>query len=136
MDTRGLLQLAIETPTPGVRVVRVAGPLGPPGAARLIRLIDAQLHLARTGQVPVEHLVLDLEGVTDYDPDAVGALRSVEHACGEAHIGLHLAGFSGRLVLLPIRVRQLLLRFSAFPAVEVAVASLGRRRAAEHPGGP
>lgn len=127
MDTLRSLQLAVDTPHPGVRVILVAGPLGATGAARLVRLIDAQVHLVRSGQCRIEHLVVDLDGVTDFDPHALESLQSAEHACGEVHVGLHLSGFSGRLVLLPIRVRQALVRFSAFPTVEVALSSLASR---------
>lgn len=128
VDPRGVLRLTIDTPAVGVRVVHVAGALGRAGVARLIRSIDAQVQLAGTGRCPIAHLVVDLGGVTDYDPDAVGALGEVVHRCARARIGLHLAGFLPGPAGLPVRVRQQLVRVRTSPTVEVAVRGLGGGR--------
>lgn len=125
VDPRGALRLTIDAPVVGVRVVHVAGALGREGVARLNRSIDAQVHLAGTGRCPIAYLVLDLDGVTDYDPDAVGALREAAHVCARAGIGLLLAGFLPLAARLPIRVRHHLGGVRAFPTVEAAVRSVG-----------
>lgn len=125
MSTGAVVRLTVDVPVPGVRVVRVNGSLGREGVARLARTVDAQLLMAGAGRDAIDHLVLDVGGVTDYDPDAFGALRAVGDVCTHSHVRLHLAGILPRPSRLPVRVRQQLARLSTFPTVEAALRSLG-----------
>jgi hypothetical protein len=127
MRTPDRVQLAVETPSAGFRLIRVAGALGVEAAARLVRLADMQLQVLGVVGVArhaVGHLLVDLAGVGHFGPGAVETLRHVRHTAARAGIGVHLTGCGGRLTLLPVRVRQVLTEFSTFPSVEEAVAEL------------
>ncbi|MEK6440747.1 STAS domain-containing protein [Pseudonocardia sp. T1-2H] len=127
MRTPDRVQLAVETPSAGFRLIRVAGALGVEAAARLVRLADLQLQVLGVVGVArhtVGHLLVDLAGVGHFGPGAVETLRHVRHTAARAGIGVHLTGCGGRLTLLPVRVRQVLTEFSTFPSVEEAVAEL------------
>jgi hypothetical protein len=133
MRTPDRVQLAVETPSAGFRLIRVAGSLGVEAAARLVRLADMQLQVLGVVGVArhaVCHLLVDLAGVGHFGPGAVETLRHVRHTAARAGIGVHLTGCAGRLTLLPVRVRQVLTEFSTFPSVEEAVAELGSDDAA------
>jgi hypothetical protein len=137
MRTDNRVQLAVETPSAGFRLIRVAGALGVEAAARLVRLADMQLQVLGVVGVArhtVGHLLVDLAGVGHFGPGAVETLRHVRHTAARAGIGVHLTGCGGRLTLLPVRVRQVLTEFSTFPSVEEAVAELGGNAGAAGPG--
>jgi hypothetical protein len=137
MHTPDRVQLAVETPSAGFRLIRVAGSLGVEGAARLVRLTDMQLQVLGVVGVArhtVAHLLVDLAEVGHFGPGAVETLRHARHTGARAGIGVHLTGCAGRLTLLPVRVRQVLAEFSTFPSVEAAVAELCADVGAVEPG--
>jgi len=122
------VQLYVESPHPGLNVIRVAGRLDIAGAARIVRLVESQLSLAAAGQLALHHVVLDMTEVTSFAPGSLEALHHAHHSCGRAQIGIHLAGCAGRLLLLPLRVRQALTEFHCFPTLNTAVESLAPSR--------
>jgi hypothetical protein len=126
MNSSRVLLMAVDNPVHGIRIIRLMGDLDATGAARLMRLIDAQAQLVRSGRCEIAHLVLDLSPVSSFVADAMQTLRHVEYVCEQVGIRLHLAGFLDRSALLPSRVRQELIRFDVFPTTEVAVTALRR----------
>lgn len=118
------LQMAVESPAEGIRVIRTAGTIDRQAAAGLLRLIDAQIALAATGRTGTAHLIIDLANVNRFEPGGMETLHQHRDAGREHAVTLHLTGGGGRLSLLPVRVRQLLRDFSTFPTTEVAVAEL------------
>ncbi|MCW2719586.1 STAS domain-containing protein [Pseudonocardia sp.] len=118
------LQLYVEKPATALRVITAAGRLDVAGAVRVVRLAEAQLDLAAAGHGALTHLVVDLSGVTSFEAGAVETLRHLRHGCATAGAQVHLAGCAGRLLLLPLRVRQVLTEFSTYPTLEVALAAL------------
>lgn len=118
-----LFQLAVDTPCPGVRLIRAVGTLDTNAAARLLRLVDAQLALVRSGDRVIAHLLLDLSGVRHYHPRALESLRHARHGCARLDVGVHLTGGIDRAPL-PVTARKALAEFSRFPSVEVAVDAL------------
>jgi ABC-type transporter Mla MlaB component len=142
MRTIQTLQMAVESPAPGIRVIRTAGTLDRQAAARLLRLVDAQIAQAAAGHASLTHLIVDLANVNRFEPGGMETLHQHRSAGRTQDVGLHLTGGGGRLALLPVRVRHLLRDFSTFPSAEVAVAALtgkrhgrttGRTTGSEHP---
>lgn len=119
-----LFQLTVDTVGPGTRLIRAVGTLDRGTAARLLRLVDAQLALVRGGRRAFAGLVLDLAGIRHFEEAGVQALRHVRYSCARLGIAVHLTGGTERGVLLPVRARQVLGEFSNFPTVEVAVTAL------------
>ncbi|RZT87298.1 anti-anti-sigma regulatory factor [Pseudonocardia sediminis] len=117
-------RMAVEAPDDHVRMIRVAGNLDRAAAAGLLRLIDAQVRLHRSGHRRLTHLLVDLEAVHSFEPGGLQVLRHARHSTAGHGVGLHMAGCSGRLHLLPLRARQVLGEFSTFPTVEIALTEL------------
>jgi hypothetical protein len=116
-----MMRVTVQTPSDGVRVLRVRGALDGPASARLIRIVDDQLQ--RTGAEPGGHLVIDLNPVDAVVVVALKALRHARFGGDSAGVGIHLVGDSDRW---PTPCRQLLTEFSTFATVDDAVASLAR----------
>lgn len=114
----------VEPGAAGVRVIRAAGVLDRPAAERLLRLVDAQLHLRTATGGALDHLVVDLAEVTRFDPAGLDALHLRWRAREHRGVRLHLAGCSGRILRLPLRAGHLVRDLGMFPSVEVAVAQL------------
>ena len=114
----------VESPAEGLRVIRVYGPLGRTAAASLLRLVDAQLELRAARHRVISHVVVDLEGVSSFEPGGLETLRHARHRAGACGVGVHLTGCSARSALLPLRTRRLLLEFNTFPTTEVALTAL------------
>jgi hypothetical protein len=128
MRTIQTIQMAVESPGDGIRVIRTAGTLDRQAAARLLRLVDAQIAQAAAGHTSLAHLIIDLANINRFEPGGMETLHQHRSAGRTNQVGLHLAGGGGRLALLPVRVRQLLRDFSTFPTAEVAVAALTGNR--------
>jgi hypothetical protein len=110
--------LAVAVPRPAVCVVYVTGPLDPPLARRLTRLLDERLTPA------VRDVLVDLAGVDRVEPGSVPLLRGPLRIAGRCRVGLHLTG-AGRLgAHLGARDRRALGEFAAFPTVPAALAVL------------
>ncbi|QJY48236.1 STAS domain-containing protein [Pseudonocardia broussonetiae] len=121
---RATVQLSVDVPDPAVRVLWVNGYLDVAGAARLVRVVESQLLLVTSGLRDTRFLLVDLSGVAGFDPAALDLLRCLSPASRAAGVELYLTGCSSRLLVLPLRVRQALARFSAYPTVESALRDL------------
>ena len=121
-----IVQVAVDVVDPTLRVVRVAGRLTLEGARRIVTLLDGQCRLVESGGRHTTDVVVDLEGVSWFDPGALELLRFAGDNCRTAGISLHVSGCGARLPLLPFRVRQALAQFSSYPTADLAVTSLVR----------
>ena len=129
-------QMTVETPSERVRLIRVAGGLDQATAAALLRMIDAQLESIAARRRSVTDLLVDLEGVSNFEPAAVKAMRHARRSTAARGVRLHLTGCTSRFFLLPLSVRRLLAEFRAYPTVEVALAALARPAAVAADPGP
>lgn len=121
--------LAIENPAPGIRVVRVAGGLDAAAGRRLAAVADVQLRRlaadAANGH-QAAHLLIDLTSVRSFGPGGPEALTGIRDH-GRAHgVQVHLTGLSGRHLLLPGQVTNLLHCMSSYPTVECALQVIER----------
>jgi hypothetical protein len=121
--------LAIENPAPGIRIVRVAGGLDAPAGRRLAGVADVQLRRVAAEAADgrqAGHLLIDLTSVRSFGPGGPEALTGIRDH-GRAHgIQVHLTGLSGRQLLLPGQVTNLLHCMSSYPTVECALQSIER----------
>ena len=140
------IQLGVQTPAPGIRVVSVAGDLTSDTAPRLVRLLDTVLRDLRRDRVAAVtgpattataatatvampgHLIVDLAEVRHFGPGAVGLVRHARYSGGKTGIRLHLSGLAAHQPMLPLRVAGQLTEFSTFPTVEDAVRVLDPAR--------
>lgn len=134
MDADDRFQMAVEAPADRVRLIRVVGALDRAAAAGLLRLLDAQLELIAARHCRVTDMLVDLEGVSSYEPGGLETVRHARHATAARDVRVHLTGCSGRFHQLPLRARRLLAEFSTFPTVEVALATLAPGADATAPG--
>lgn len=118
------VQLRVETPRPGLRVIRVSGRFDIAGAARVVRLVDSQISLIIANRLAVSHIVVDLGEVTTVVPEAAEPLNRAHHLCSAAGVAIHLTGCARHLLLLPLTARQSLATFSSFPTLDVALATV------------
>ena len=123
------VQLMMEAPEETLRLIRVCGPLDRAAAACVLRLVDAQLLLHRSGLRTLTDVVVDLEGASSFEPGGLESLRHLRHSAGRHGIAVHLAGCASRSHLLPLRARTVLTEFDTFPTAEVAVSELTRATA-------
>jgi hypothetical protein len=123
MPTFAAYQIAVDSTHRDVRVVIVAGVLDRAAAEQVLRIVDAHAHLLADRRTDAKHVVVDLAGVTRFEP---GGLETLDAGVpfGEQPGRLHLAGCAGHLLFLPLAVRDLLDGFSTFPTVDLAVAQL------------
>lgn len=118
------VQLTVETPESGLRLIRVTGALDRAAAATLLRLLDAQLHEAAGRRLRTTHVLVDLSGVRSFEPGGLETLRHARHCAARSGIGIHLTGCTDRSPHLPLRACQLLTEFHTYPTTEVALAAL------------
>lgn len=136
-----MLQLTVEAPCSSLRLIRVSGPMDQDGAPSLLRLVDAQLALVAARRSAATDLLVDVSGVSSFEPRALGTMRHVRYSAQLRGVRVHLSGWSGRSHLLPVRVHRVLIEFSSFPTTEIAVAALARAHrgsllSSESPEGP
>lgn len=124
------IQLAVEAPVDGLRVVLVAGDLDRVGGERLSRLLDLQVGAVAPPGGP-GHVVVDLANVRFFGVGGLEALVFARDAGLRAGVDVHLAGLGSRELLLPQRVRELLAGFSVFDTLEAAVRRLRSASAAQ-----
>lgn len=137
------VQLIVETVDEAVRVIRFHGPLNRSGAARLLRLVDAQLDVDAAGRGRLTDVIVDLGGVSSFEPGGPQVLRHARTSARARGVGFHLTGLASRFYLMPLHARQVAGEFSMFPNLELALAVLSpesdeasRREAAPRPGTP
>ncbi|SFM71202.1 hypothetical protein SAMN05216207_100279 [Pseudonocardia ammonioxydans] len=136
MDSNEPVQITVEVPDEGIRLVRVAGRLDRAGADGVLRLVSAQLELAAARRRAVRELVVDIGSVSCFEPGGLERLgRAVELAAGHA-VGLSVSGCGGRVHLLPLGCRRTLSRFRTYPTADVALAALAGDRPAGGEGPP
>ncbi len=126
---------AIDTPVPGVRVLHAADPLDRESSARLLRLVDTQLMLARSGHLRLRAVIVDLSAVHRAEREGPAALTHARYACGRMGVAFALAGMPGALYATPVAVRTRLRGFTAFPTVGLAVDALTDRNSARRDDG-
>lgn len=126
MQPASSLQLTVEAPACGIRVIRVAGELHRASSARLGKLIDAQVR-ALVGTLAAHvagHVVIDLGNVRFFGIGGLEVLLTARDVAHRTGMGIHLAGLGARELLLPLRVIDMLVGFSMFATVEQALAIL------------
>lgn len=122
------LQMAVESPTRDVRVIRTAGTLDRHAAAALLRLLDGQIAVVGDADSTLTHLIIDLANVSRFEPGGMETLHQHRGIGHDRKVRLHLAGAGGHLCQLPVRVRQLIRDFSTFPTTEAAIVALTAER--------
>jgi hypothetical protein len=120
---------------PVIAIVSVTGDLHDGAAARLLRWCEGRLHLLDIGQAYVGHLLIELSHARH---TSASALAILDHARAEAerrHVGIHLVDTGPIMTTPPLEVRRHLARWSTFPTLDVARATLSPRQArqADHP---
>jgi len=117
---RDTLQLAVDAPTSGLRVVLAAGELDRTTSFRLARLIEQQAGALDEGG----HIVIDLANVRFFGGGGLEVLGATRDMCRRIGVAVHLAGLGARQVLLPQRVIGLLGGFSTYDTLEEAMWAL------------
>jgi hypothetical protein len=113
--------MAIDVPEPGVYTIRLRGHLDRLTGARLLRLVDARLQLARLGHAATRHVLIDLTDVDSIGPGALAALTHADHAAGRCGVTFDLVGTAALAGRLGTADRQALSRFRSFPTVAAAL---------------
>ena len=128
-------RLVIDMPAPGIRAIHVGGVVGTGSAARLLRLIDSQLMLVRSGHLRLTAVVVDLSQVRALEQGGPEAFAHARYGCGRLGIEFALAGTSGALFSTSLDLRGRLREFRMFPTVDAAVdAFVGPSKAPLTPG--
>lgn len=119
-------RLTVEAPAAEIRLIRACGVLDRSSAARLLRLVDAELSLVRTGRHRLSGLIVDLSAVHSLERGGPETLRHARYACARLGIDLVLSGcgVDGPSQALPARTR--LAEFRSFPTAGAALHALGR----------
>ena len=128
MDSNEPVQITVEVPDDGVRLVRVAGRLDRAGADGVLRLVSAQLELVAVRRRAVRELVIDIESVSCFEPGGLERLGRAVELAGRHGVGLSVSGCGGRVHLLPLGCRRTLSRFRTYPTADVALATLAGDR--------
>ncbi|MBC3195079.1 hypothetical protein H7X46_28900 [Pseudonocardia sp. C8] len=123
-STSGIAQLAIESPAPGVRMIHVQGVLGSGSGARLLRLIDSQLTMTRSGHHRIHAVIVEVSGLTALERGGPQALQHARYACTRNGIHFLVAGHPVGLATAPVSVRAQLGQLRLFPTVEAALAAV------------
>lgn len=118
------VQLMVEAVEATVRVIRFHGPLNRSGAARLLRLVEAQLDVVAARRPRLTDVIVDLGGVSSFEPGGLPVLRHARDSARARGVGFHLTGLASRFYLMPLQARQVAGEFSMFPNIELAVAVL------------
>lgn len=122
----------VDSTVAGTTVIRVPGVLDSAGGARLLRLLDAQIEVARTGYRRLDAVVVDVSGLHSIGRGGPEALAHALYACARRRIDFAVAGHWDLMSASPAARRRLSgLRW--FPTVDVAVTSLAAERASAVP---
>jgi hypothetical protein len=116
--------MAIDVPGPGAYTIRLRGHLDRLTGARLLRLVDARLQLARHRHAATRHILVDVTDVDSIGPGAVAALSHAHHAAGRCAVTFDLVGAGALAGRLGTADRQALARFRSFPTVAAALVGL------------
>lgn len=119
--TPGSARLTIDTPVPGVRLLGVSGVLDSGAGARLLRLIDSQLLLARGGHKRVAAVVVDASRLKALERGGPQALEHARYACTRRNIEFAIAGHLVELTAATVSVRAQLGHLRTYPTVEAAL---------------
>lgn len=118
-------QLAIESPTPGTRLIHVHGVLHSGSGARLLRLLDSQLTMSRSGHNRLDAVIVDVSGVEALERGGPQALQHARYACARHGIEFALAGHPVGLTTASVSLRSRLGHLRTFPTVAAALAVVG-----------
>lgn len=129
--TPGSARLTIETPAPGVRLLGVSGVLDSGAGARLLRLIDSQLLLARGGHKRVVGVIVDVSQLEALERGGPQAIEHARYACTRRNIKFAIAGHPSGLTAANISASARLGQVHSFPTVEAALRSVACDTVAE-----
>jgi anti-anti-sigma regulatory factor len=135
MQLHEAILLAIENPARGIRIVRLAGDLDAAAGRRLAGVADVQLRRVAAEAADGHrsaHLLLDLASVRSFGPGGPEVLTGIRDQGRAQGVQVHLTGLSGRQLLLPGQVTNLLYCMSSYPTVECALQII-KREEAERP---
>ena len=119
-DASELLELTVERPASGVRVVTVGGELD------MLTTPALQACLQQQVSTNPSHLVIDLQRVSFLDSKGLNCLLQVREATQTTNTQLHLAGLVTHAVARPLQVSQLLDLFTTYPTITQALAAILR----------
>ncbi|SFN90693.1 hypothetical protein SAMN05216207_102427 [Pseudonocardia ammonioxydans] len=127
----GPARLTIETPAPGVRLLGVNGVLDSGAGARLLRLIDSQLLLARGGHKRVVGVIVDVSQLEALERGGSQAIEHARYACTRRNIEFAIAGHPSGLTAASVSARTRLGQVRSFPTVDAALRSVARDSVAD-----
>lgn len=132
--TTGPTQLAIESPAPGTRLLRVHGVLNSGSGARLLRLLDSQLTMSRSGHNRLDAVIVDVSGIEALERGGPQALQHARYACARNGIEFALAGHPVGLTTASVSLRSRLGHLRTFPTIEAALTVVGAGAGADDAG--
>jgi anti-anti-sigma regulatory factor len=119
------VQLAVERPSAGIVVIRVAGDLDRVSSRRVLTLVEQQLLLARSHPgLAGAHVVVDLSDVRCFGKGGLDTLCDAERVAARAGGQLHVTGLAAREAVLPRRVAELVPHLKTFPTLDLALRQL------------
>lgn len=117
----------VTHPHDGTTVIRTRGHLDSASGGRLLRLLDAEIEMARTGHRRLDVVVIDASASDTISRGGPEALAHALHACTRRRIGFAVAGTFDLRFLSPAAQRRLA-ALTWYPTVEVAITSATGRR--------
>ena len=122
-------RLSIDSPTDGLHLIRVRGHLDDAAGARLLRLIDARLHIneLRVRPGPTHHILVDLTPVAHSSRGGLAALAHAHRAATQRGVGLAVIGagmLTAQAGTIAARARHALRGIDCYPDIDTAVCAL------------
>ena len=121
----------MDRPVDGTTVIRASGRLDAAGGARLLRVLDAQIEMARGGHRRLDAVVVDISAVDTIGRGGPEALAHAQYACSRRRIEFVMGGAVDLWSLSPA-ARRRLGALTWYPTVDLAVASVGGGAADHH----
>ncbi|OLM09137.1 hypothetical protein Ae707Ps1_6084c [Pseudonocardia sp. Ae707_Ps1] len=112
-----------DQPRPDVYRVRVEGLLDTAAGSRMLRQLDAHLHLIRSGLVGTRHLLVDLSAAVS-TPRGMRALPHIRHAAQSQQLTVHLIGAHRLAARLTPAERAVLRGLHNYPDMGAALRDL------------
>ena len=123
--TPGPTRLAIESPAPGTRIIHLRGVLNSGTGARLLRLLDSQLTMSRSGHNRLDAVIVDVADVEALERGGPQALQHARYACARHGVEFALAGHPAGLLTASVALRSGLGHLRTFPTVDAALTVVG-----------
>ncbi len=121
-------RLTIETPVPGIRVIRVSGVLAEGSGARLLRVLDSQLALVRAGRRRLDSVIVDVSGLSRFERGGPDALAHAGDTGRRRGVEVVLGGCPAGPVGTDLGEREQLRGIRMFPTVRAAVEAITTAR--------